>query len=150
MSAPTWLRGGEVWTWGSHSRGGCPAILCPFHPVGFMALAQDSCSAGRGGTVLLGIFPHPCSPVPKACAWVGRHWRHTHSSANSGGPSLFALLSTRPSLTLWTGAIPRTMTGCHLLLPVCLEEKDSFFFFAFIGLHLRHMEIPMLGVELEL
>ena len=31
-------------------------------------------------------------------------------------------------------------------------ESDSFFLFAFVflGLHLQHMEIPRLGVELEL
>ena len=29
-------------------------------------------------------------------------------------------------------------------------QLDSFFFFVFVGPHLRHMEVPRLGVELEL
>ena len=29
-------------------------------------------------------------------------------------------------------------------------HKFLFFFFVFLGLHMEHMEVPMLGVELEL
>ena len=31
-----------------------------------------------------------------------------------------------------------------------LETEWQFFFFFFLGLHLRHMEVPRLGVKLEL
>ena len=31
-----------------------------------------------------------------------------------------------------------------------MESWDKLFFFFFLELHLRHMEVPRLGVELEL
>ena len=31
-----------------------------------------------------------------------------------------------------------------------IYTKNEFFFFVFLGLHLQHMEVPRLGVELEL
>ena len=53
---------------------------------------------------------------------------------------------------------PRALRNTHVIIHgfhLILDQQHSlsqlsFFFFGFLGLHLRHMEFPRLGVQLEL
>ena len=39
--------------------------------------------------------------------------------------------------------------GVELIICYGYSEFNFFFFFVFLGMHLRHMEVPRLGVESE-
>ena len=84
---------------------------------------------------------------------VGIYWHRT----GSGGPPLWFS---------FVGGFNSAEELKDVLLYIFLEEEDgscpkaallfllffllSFLFFGFLGLHLRHMEVPRLGVQLEL
>ena len=56
--------------------------------------------------------------------------------------------TTEVSFSITSG---RASTSTHLTgTPVCPVHFGFFAFFFFLGLHLRHMEVPRLGVKLEL
>ena len=59
---------------------------------------------------------------------------------------LFLLLS---SLLLSGSTVPRSLP-VDILTTALVHKWNFFFFFAFLGAHLQHMEVPKLGVQSEL
>ena len=53
-------------------------------------------------------------------------------------------------VTPGTGSVVQKVVPVGLLGDTRLHEgKSNFFFLAFLGLHPQHMEVPRLGVQLE-